>query len=90
MYAGNDFFLSGGNITLDDIMIFFCGTTDLKAISLEERVPMIEFMDSRRLPTASTCALWITFPRYFAELQFEQFREKMDFCIIGSQGFGGI
>ena len=79
----------GGKVTLNDVMNFFCGTKDVQAIALEgETVPMIDFMDSDLLPTTSTCALVITFPRKFAEMQFDQFKEKMDMCILGSQGFG--
>ena len=68
----------------------FCGTKDMEAISLEETIPMIDFMDAELLPTASTCAMMITFPRSFAELHFDQFKEKMDMCILESQGFGNI
>ena len=72
------------------MMNFFCGTNDMQAISLEELVPLINFMEADLLPTGSTCGLTITFPRNFAEMQFDQFRDKMDMCILGSQGFGSI
>jgi len=71
-------------------MSFFSGTKDLIGIGLEEVKPMIDFMDAKLLPTASTRALTITFPRCFGELQYEQFKSKMDLCILGSQGFGNI
>ena len=67
---------------------FFSGTKDLGVLIMEEMVPTIDFMDANLLPTVSTCGLTITFPRSFAQVSFDEFRSKMDLCILESQGFG--
>ncbi len=53
-------------------------------------VPSVNFMDEERLPTVSTRALSITFPRSMGLLEYEEFKEKMDYCISSSHGFGNI
>ena len=51
--------------------------------------PKICFTDAVVLPYTSTCDISITFPRSYGLLQFTEFEDKMDECILSSCGFGG-
>ena len=68
---------------------FFTGLSKVPATGFD-CVPKIKFIDGNRLPTASTCELSITFPREMASLTVDEFKEKMDFCIHGSHGYGVV
>ena len=50
--------------------------------------PAIMFSDDGVLPKVSTCSLTLTIPRKFPT-DLDLFKEKMDFSILGSQGFFG-
>ena len=55
-----------------------------------ENIPAIEFISpfESRLPSVSTCALLIFFPRNLGLQSYENFEEKMDMAILNSFGFG--
>ena len=55
-----------------------------------DKVPKIYFTNTNQLPWASTCDPSITFPRNMGLLTEEEFRQKMDMCILGSCGFGTV
>ena len=77
----------GNDVSLDKVLQFFTGSSKLPAAGFHT-TPTINFTDDTCLPRASTCDLSITFPRKYGFLTFEEFKEKMDFCILNSYGFG--
>ena len=76
-------------VSLSYILQFFSGASKLPAAGFDE-TPKISFTSQERLPYASTCALTITFPRSIGLISYDEFQEKMDFCILGSFGFGSV
>lgn len=80
---------TGGDVSLREILRFFSGSAKMPAIGLDG-VPTICFCDKEGLPYSSTCDFSITFPRSLGLLSFEQFKLKMNFCILGSYGFGNV
>ena len=74
--------------TLRDVMVFLTGSDCVPPLGFGDVTPSILFTDDAVLPTVSTCSLTLRFPRTFLS-EFEQFKEKMDFVILGSQGFFG-
>ena len=83
VYAGRE------DITLGNILEFISGASKLPATGFPKN-PAIFFCNEDRLPRASTCDISITFSRKLGILQYEEFKEKMDFCILGSYGFGSV
>ena len=79
--------LDGRRVSLGNILQFFSGANKLPATGFDES-PKIAFTSENRIPSTSTCALKITFPRSLALLTYTEFEEKMDFCILDSFGFG--
>ncbi len=75
------------DVTLSHILQFFSGSSKIPAAGFN-RLPKICFSDDDRLPWTSTCDLSITFPRAMGLLSEEDFRQKLDMCILGSFGFG--
>ena len=75
------------DVTVGDILKFISGSEKIPATGFDS-IPKIGFTDDDRLPTASTCDLFITFSRRMATLDYDEFKNKMDFCIHGSHGFG--
>ena len=74
-------------VTIGDILKFISGSSKIPATGFDS-IPKIKFTNEDCLPTASTCDLAITFPRKMAHLSPKEFKAKMDFCILGSHGFG--
>ena len=83
------YFVDRKDVTLSSILQFFSGSAKIPAAGFYE-VPKIYFTNVARLPWASTCDLSITFPRSMGLLTEEEFRQKMDMCILGSFGFGTV
>ena len=77
------------DVTLGDILEFLSGARKLPATGFPKN-PSVHFCSGDRLPKASTCDVSITFSRGMGLLQYEQFKEKMDLCILGSYGFGSV
>ena len=77
------------DITLGDILEFLSGASKLPAVGFSKD-PSVHFCNEDQLPKASTCDVSITFSRGMGLLQYEQFKERMDLCILGSYGFGTI
>lgn len=77
-----------GSPTLQDIMVFLTGCDSVPPLGFGDVQPGILFTDGAVLPTVSTCSLTLCFPRSFPT-DFQQFKEKMDFVILGSHGFFG-
>ena len=75
------------DVTVGDILKFISGSEKIPATGFDS-IPKIGFTDDDRLPTASTCDLSITFSRRMATLDYDEFKNKMDFCIHGSHVFG--
>ena len=83
-------FVDRESVTLKQILQFFSGSSRVPAAGFD-RTPKLFFTNADdRLPWASTCELSITFPRAMGLLTEEDFRQKMDMCILGSYGFGAI
>ena len=76
-------------IGLGDILKFISGSSKIPATGFEN-APSVRFTDIDCLPFVSTCDISITFPRSLAVLTVEEFQNKMDFCILGSHGFGKV
>lgn len=70
-------------------MKFISGSSSVPATGFD-KIPSIKFTDVDSLPTVSTCDVSITFPRKMSLLKYEEFEQKMDFCIRGSYGFGKV
>ena len=79
---------SRGSPTLQDVMVFLTGCDSVPPLGFGDSTSSIHFSESGEWPTASTCALSLTFPLNFPT-DTELFKEKMDFSILGSQGFFG-
>ena len=79
----------GGDVSLQEILKFMSGSSKVPATGFDA-TPKICFCEGDRLPTVSTCALSITFPRSMGLLQYQDFKKKMSYCILGSYGFGSI
>lgn len=80
---------STGPVSLGDIMQFISVSSRVPATEFD-KTPSIKFTDVDCLPTVSTFNISITFPRKMAVMNYEEFQEKMDFCILGSYGFGKV
>ena len=78
-----------GTVCLSDVMKFISGSSRVPATGFD-KAPSVKFTDVECLPTVSTCDISITFPRKMAMLKYEEFQEKLDFCILGSYGFGKV
>lgn len=74
--------------TLKDVFIFLTGCSEVPPLGFQEAVPKIYFSDTDSLPRVSTCALTFTLP-YSLPTNFKEFKEKMTFAILNSQGFFG-
>ena len=74
-------------VSLSDVLYFMTGSSRIPAAGFNE-VPSIIFVNDNCLPVASTCDLSITFSRKYGFLTYEQFREKLDFSIENSPGYG--
>lgn len=78
----------GDTPTLKDVMTFLTGSDSVPPLGFGDVQPTIRFDPDILLPTVSTCALTLCFPLNFPT-EFDKFKEKMDFAILGSQGFFG-
>lgn len=77
------------DISLADILKFISGSSKIPASGFGS-LPKICFTDTDCLPFVSTCDIAITFPGKMGFLLIDQFKERMDFCIQGSHGFGSV
>lgn len=75
-----------GSPTLQDVMVFLTGCDCIPPLGFGDVLPSIEFDAVSTLPTVSTCALTLHLPLNSPTV-FEDFKEKMDLAILGSQGF---
>lgn len=66
----------------------FCTGTDIEPPAGFEGIPRIEFTDEDRLPEANTCIFRLTLSRKY--VAYDMFKEKMDFAIQNTFGFGKI
>ena len=71
-----------------DLTVFLTGCSSIPPLGFGDVKPSIVFTSDRPLPTVSTCSLTLYFPLTFP-CNFDQFKEKMDFAVLGSQGFFG-
>ena len=69
-------------------MVFLTGCDSVPPLGFGDVTPEIQFSDDAALPTVSTCSLTFSLPRNFPT-EFEQFKEKMELAVLGSQGFFG-
>ena len=76
-------------MALENILHFISGASKIPATGFD-KTPKISFTSEECLPYASTCALSIIFPRSMGCLSYDKFQDKMDFCILGSFGFGTV
>lgn len=73
--------------TLSDVMVFLTGCDVIPHLDLW-CCSSIKFMTDAVFPTVSICSLTFYIPWNFPT-DFESFKERMDFAILGSQGFFG-
>jgi hypothetical protein len=74
-------------VSLADVLKFMTGSRTIPAIGFND-IPSILFINGLGLPTASTCDLSITFSREYGKFTYKQFKEKFNFAIQNSPGFG--
>ena len=69
-------------------MIFLTGCDSIPPLGFNTS-PTIEFTNEDQLPISSTCSLTLTFSRKI-KTEFNDFKEVMDFAVLGSEGFGQV
>ena len=74
--------------TLSDVMVFLTGCDVIPPLGYNGAVPSIKFMTDAVFPMVSICSLTFYILWNFPT-DFESFKERMDFAILGSQGFFG-
>ena len=78
------------DVSLSLFLKFFTGAAMLPACGFSADPKICFTSDESRLPLASTCDLSITFPRSMGLLSENEFKTKLDFCILGSAGFDQV
>ena len=78
-----------GTPSIKDVFIFLTGCDTVPPLGFQGTDCEIDFDSEAVVPTVSTCSLTMRLPRTLP-LDFEQFKEKMTFYILGSQGFGQL
>lgn len=77
------------DIGVGEILMFISGSPKLPACGFGS-VPTIQFTDMNILPRASTCDISLTFSRNMHSLSADDFKEKMDYYILNSHGYGEV
>ena len=77
------------DVTLGDVLQFLSGASKIPAMGFDT-TPKIRFTNEKCLPRVSICDLCITFPREMGLVNYADFKERMDLCILGSFGFGSV
>lgn len=77
------------HVNVGEVLKFLTGSSRISPMGFEN-IPTIYFMDDEHFPVVSTCGISITFPRSMGLLQYENFKERMDYCIHNSYGFGSV
>ena len=72
-----------------DLLQFFTGARKIPATGFETPLK-IHFSSRSMLPKASTCDCSITFSRDWGVLSEDEFKVKMNECILGSCGYGQV
>lgn len=75
--------------TIRDVFIFLTGCDAVPPLGFGGTEWQIEFDDEAVVPRVSTCSLVLFLPTTLP-LDYETFKDKMDFYIISSQGFGQL
>ena len=73
--------------TLGDILGFVTGVRAVPPMGFRQSLK-IEFFDEERLPNASTCSLCLRLPWQLVE--YNDFKEKFSFSVLGAHGFGNV
>ena len=73
---------------LKDVLVFLTGCDVVPPLGFGNVSSSVQFSEAAQLPLVSTCALTLTFPISFPT-DPSNFKEKMEFSILGSQGFFG-
>ena len=76
--------------TVPRIFQFLMGSGKIPAAGLHTDLKIYFTSQEDRLPWVSTCDLSINFPRSMSYLSEEEFKAKLDFCILGSVGYGKV
>ncbi|XP_068671668.1 G2/M phase-specific E3 ubiquitin-protein ligase-like isoform X2 [Montipora foliosa] len=71
--------------TLEEVMIFATGASEIPAIGFES-TPTIHFLEGDRLPKANTCGTILYLPLMHED--YDDFKKFMDFGILNTPGFG--
>lgn len=79
----------GGAVTPSQILSFVTGAPRIPPMGFSNS-PTIRFNDDKNkfLPTASTCSLVLWLP--LALQEYQQFKEKFDFAVQNTIGFGQV
>ena len=75
--------------TIRDVFIFLTGCDSVPPLGFGGTERQIEFDDEAVVPRVSTCSLVLFLPTTLP-LDYQIFKEKMDFYILSSQGFGQL
>lgn len=73
--------------SIKDVFIFLTGCDRVPPLGFLGCTPEIKFDNSLQVPQVSTCSLTLYFSLMMPG-EYKTFKEKMDFYILGSQGFG--
>ncbi len=69
--------------------MFLTGSDSIPPLGFPDGDCAIEFDHLAVVPTVSTCSLVLRFPMNIPQ-EYDEFKEKMNFYILGSQGFGQL
>lgn len=75
--------------TIKDIFIFLTGCDSVPPLGFCGAERQIEFDNGAIIPRVSTCTLVLYLPTRLPA-DYETFKEKMNFYILSSQGFGQL
>ena len=78
-----------GKVTPAFILAFITGTTTVPPMGFDHGITIRFTSDkSKTLPVASTCSLVLWFPT--ALVDYTMFKERMDFALLNTVGFGCV
>ena len=79
--------VDGAEVSLADILVFFCGASNIPPLGFDTD-PCLAFDHDSCYPFASTCAMHLTLPAQCSE--FEKFRFNMNKALTWHGGFGCV
>ena len=72
---------------MEDLLVFYTGADCVPVLGFD-RNPVLLFLYTQRLPTASTCDLHLRIPARYNT--YKDFKDAMVLGLKGHDGFGGV